>query len=255
MSESPILGVNIWVTLGPLAIACLLQQLLLGVILGQSFQYYAHSFVGDSFLNRFFITSLLILNLLIGGIDMSVIYYIVAKHFGDPSYIDFQTSPMWIEPALTAIVGFIAHSFSLLRYWHLTKFRAIVLILIFLATVSVGSGLAVSGSFIVERCFSSFPRCSTSIILWLVSTCITDLTMSGVLIVHLRSKATTKKIGTVINHLILISIETSGFTAGLALVNLLLFLLMQDSYFHPVFYLTGIHNQRLAVFVDAKSSL
>jgi hypothetical protein len=60
----------ITLTFGPLVSGIWMQQLILGFILAQMVDYYRFQFATDDRLNKIIVTTLLVLNLLLGGTDL-----------------------------------------------------------------------------------------------------------------------------------------------------------------------------------------
>lgn len=58
------------VTFGPLISGIWIQQLLLGFILAQMIDYYRTQFYKDEMFNKIVVTSLLFLNVFVGGTDL-----------------------------------------------------------------------------------------------------------------------------------------------------------------------------------------
>ncbi len=123
-------------TFGPLIAGTWIQQLLLGFILAQMVDYYRMQFDDDSKFNRAIVSLLLFFNVLLGGTDLyvqssfffflplrnklsvysHVLYRASVQHYGVYEFFDLQEWTMWLEPGFTAIVGFIAQVFFLMRY-------------------------------------------------------------------------------------------------------------------------------------------
>ncbi|KAF8902307.1 hypothetical protein CPB85DRAFT_1564660 [Mucidula mucida] len=210
-------------TFGPLIAGTWIQQLLLGFILAQMVDYYRMQFDDDSKFNRAIVSLLLFFNVLLGGTDFHVLYRASVQHYGVYEFFDLQEWTMWLEPGFTAIVGFIAQVFFLMRCWRITQSRIVVIVLSLLVLFSFGSGLAVSGSFVAFKRFSTLGQFKIPITLWLISTSIADLAIAAILVFFLlRSRTSFKKTDAVISRLIQLSMETSALTALVALLNLVL---------------------------------
>ncbi|KAK0223030.1 hypothetical protein IW262DRAFT_1458046 [Armillaria fumosa] len=241
------------VTFGPLVTGVWMQQLLMGFILAQMADYYRDHFTHDTLFNKTIVSLLLFFNLFIGGLDFHVLYRTSVLGYGNYEAFDLQQWTMWTEPGFTAIVGFVAQVFFLVRCWRITKSTITVVLLTLLVLFSFGSGLAVSGSFIENKRFSLLGKFSTPIILWLVSTSVADVGIAGVLVFYLlKSRTSFKKTDRVIYRLIQNSMETSAFTAIIASLNLIL-----NTAYHllPQFSMSRVYTLTVMVTLLSRTSL
>ncbi|KAK0469988.1 uncharacterized protein EV420DRAFT_1634385 [Desarmillaria tabescens] len=246
------------VTFGPLVTGVWMQQLLMGFILAQMADYYRDHFNHDTLFNKTIVSLLLFFNLFIGGLDFHVLYRTSVLGYGDYEAFDLQQWTMWTEPGFTAIVGFVAQVFFLVRCWRITKSTITVVFLTILVLFSFGSGLAVSGSFIEKKRFSLLGQFSLPITLWLISTSVADIGIASVLVFYLlQSRTSFKKTDAVIYRLVQMSMETSAFTAIVALLNLILFLPLQDTAYHllPQFSMSRVYTLTVMVTLLSRTSL
>ncbi|KAJ7130369.1 hypothetical protein C8R44DRAFT_829736 [Mycena epipterygia] len=227
-------------TFGALLLGVVLQQILLGVIMLQTYRYYNLFSTRDCKFYQALVGTLFVLNMLEEGMDIHVLYRTAVVHYGDFAFFDLQTWTMWSEPAVTALIGFIAQVFFTERCWRVTNnSRLILALLALLLLLSFGSGVAVSVSFFQVKLFSALAKIPIPITFWLVSTAVTDLTIAGILSYSLMYRtghanggfwfkrtsdvAVSKHTEDVVSKLIRLSMETSLATAIIALVNLALF--------------------------------
>ncbi|PBK75450.1 hypothetical protein ARMSODRAFT_970103 [Armillaria solidipes] len=246
------------VTFGPLVTGVWMQQLLMGFILAQMADYYRDHFTHDTLFNKTIVSLLLFFNLFIGGLDFHVLYRTSVLGYGNYEAFDLQQWTMWTEPGFTAIVGFVAQVFFLVRCWRITRSTIIVVLLTVLVLFSFGSGLAVCGSFIEKKRFSLLGQFSLPITLWLISTSVADIGIAGVLVFYLlKSRTTFKKTDRVIYRLIQTSMETSAFTALIAILNLILFLPLQNTAYHllPQFSMSRVYTLTVMVTLLSRTSL
>ncbi|KAF9020969.1 hypothetical protein BDZ89DRAFT_258699 [Hymenopellis radicata] len=265
-------------TFGPLITGTWIQQLLLGFILAQMIDYYRMHFDDDSKFNRAIVSLLLLFNLVLGGTDFHVLYRASVQHYGVYEFFDLQEWTMWLEPGFTALVGFIAQIFFLMRCWRITQSPIVVIVLslrrsrscgsppilltlythILVVLFSFGSGLAVSGSFVAFKRFSTLGEFKIPITLWLISTSVADLAIAAVLSFFLlRSRTSFKKTDTVIFRLIQLTMETSALTALVAMLNLVLFLPLQDTAYHllPQFSISRVYTITVMSTLLTRTSL
>ncbi|KAJ7507104.1 hypothetical protein B0H11DRAFT_2218933 [Mycena galericulata] len=233
-------------TFGALVMGLWIQQFFLGLIALQAAQYYWHFSERDSKFYLWLVAALLILNVLEAGMDAHVLYRSTVAYYGDYRFFDLQTWTMWAEPAVTAIVGFLAQLFFMWRCWNVTnRSRLVFVVLTIMLLLSLGSGLAVSISFFQVKLFSKLAKIPIPISFWLVSTAVTDLTIAGILSVSLyRSKTSFKRTGTVIMRIITLTIETSVVTALIAVLNFIFYFALPATAYHlyPQFSICRVYT-------------
>lgn len=232
-------------TYGALVTGIWMQQLLLGYILAQMIDYYRRYYKTDGGFNKFVVTSLLVLNIFVGGTDFHVLYRCTVLHYGDYEFFDLQDWTMSTEPGWTAVIGLISQLFFLNRCQNIVRSKIVTGVLFLLVLFSLGSGLAVSGSFIVNKRFSLLGKFTTPIILWLTSTASADIAIAVVLAWELvRSRTGFRKTDAIITRLVTLSMETSTTTALVALLNLVLYLPLQDTAYHllPQFSMCRVYT-------------
>ncbi|KIY64044.1 hypothetical protein CYLTODRAFT_425576 [Cylindrobasidium torrendii FP15055 ss-10] len=245
-------------TVGPLISGTWIQQLLLGFILAQMFDYYRDHYARDAVFNRYMVGLLLFFNLFIGGQDFHVLWRVTVQYYGDYSMFDLQEWTMWTEPLFTAVVGLLAQTFFVMRAWKIAHSIPVLILLSALTLFSFGSGITVSSFFIKYERFSSLSQFKTPITLWLVSTSVCDLAISAVLVYYLvKSKTTFKKTDRVINRIIQLAMETSSLTAFVAMMNLVLFLPLQTTAYHllPQFSISRVYTLTVMATLLARGSL
>lgn len=232
-------------TYGALVTGIWMQQLLLGYILAQMIDYYRRYYKTDGGFNKFVVTSLLVLNIFVGGTDFHVLYRCTVLHYGDYEFFDLQDWTMSTEPGWTAVIGLISQLFFLNRCQNIVRSKIVTGVLFLLVLFSLGSGLAVSGSFIVNKRFSLLGKFTTPIILWLTSTASADIAIAVALAWELvRSRTGFRKTDAIITRLVTLSMETSTTTALVALLNLVLYLPLQDTAYHllPQFSMCRVYT-------------
>ncbi|KAE9401453.1 hypothetical protein BT96DRAFT_974734 [Gymnopus androsaceus JB14] len=232
-------------TFGAMVSGIWIQQLFLGFILAQMVDYYRYHFLEDSIFNKTVVTLLLAFNLLLGGTDFHVLYRSAVLFYGEYEFYNLQAWTFWIEPGFTAVVGFLAHMFFLVRCHRMIKSKLITACLTLVVLFSLIEGLAVSASLFKDKTFESIGRFRTPVILWLVSTPLADVSIATVLIVHLlKSRTHYKSTNMVITRMVIKSMETSGMTAIVASLNLFLWLPLQNAayYLLPQFSMSRIYT-------------
>ncbi|KAJ7933615.1 hypothetical protein B0H13DRAFT_2306423 [Mycena leptocephala] len=229
-------------TFGAMLAGILIQQLLLGSIINQAYNYYYRFHDRDSMFYQYLVAVLLTFNALQLAMDMDVIYRTAVTHYGQYEFFDLQTWTMWAEPGITklppwqAVVGLLAQLFFMERCWSLTdRSRPVLAVLSISMLFSLGSGIAVSICFFQARLFSELVKIPIPISLWLISTAVTDLAIAGILCRTLHRVCTSfKHTKSVLTKLIMLSLETSLCTAVCAILNLILYFVKMSTAYHLI---------------------
>ncbi|KAJ7937663.1 hypothetical protein B0H13DRAFT_1456778, partial [Mycena leptocephala] len=223
-------------TFGAMLAGILIQQLLLGSIINQAYNYYYRFHDRDSMFYQYLVAALLTFNALQLAMDMDVIYRTAVTHYGQYEFFDLQTWTMWAEPGITAVVGLLAQLFFMERCRSLTdRSRPVLAVLSILMLFSLGSGIAVSICFFQVRLFSELVKIPIPISLWLISTAVTDLAIAGILCRTLHRACTSfKRTKSVLTKLIMLSLETSLCTAVCAILNLILYFVKMSTAYHLI---------------------
>ncbi|KAJ7437505.1 hypothetical protein FB451DRAFT_1305451 [Mycena latifolia] len=221
-------------TLGPMVLGLMFQQLLLGIIFIQTYQYFSRYYHRDPMFYLALVGALFLLNVLEGAMAFDVIYRTFIIHYNDYAFFDLQTWTMWSQPGITAFAGFLAQLFFTERCVTFTKTAFyVVLLLALLILFSLGSGIAVSVFFFKVKLFSALAKIPIPISCWLISTAVTDVIIASILCIKLfKTKSTIPRTESVISKLIRLSAETSAVTGVVAILNLLLYILKQQTAYH-----------------------
>lgn len=249
-----------------------IQQFFFGIVCYQFWSYYtSQSKRHDTHFTKTILALLLIGNLFLGVTDFHVLYRSAVVHYGDLDKFDLQTWTMWSEPGVTALVGCIAQVYFLDRcrrvnmQWR--KFSPQVLhcvtaFLFMLILLSTAAGLAVCISFWSLTRFSGLAQIPIPISLWLVSTTVADVALTGFLLAALiGTKTAYSWTGNVISRIIRLSVESSIATSVCALLNLLFYFEMMETSYHllPQFSISRIYTITVLASLlsreDMKSSL
>ncbi|KAK0231687.1 hypothetical protein EDD85DRAFT_956479 [Armillaria nabsnona] len=257
MSDASRVAADLVLTVGPLVLGACTHQIFLGVILFQFLSYLG--FRGEK--NRLCLTIIIVLlslNLSLGMCNIYTIYRSVVLHYGDVTYLDFQTWIFCIEPALAAAVALIAQVASLIRYWRLTKARKVVLLLSTVIFFAFAAGAIVSMLLMRQRRLSYLSQLWLPVALWLLATGVANIALSSAWIVQIRrSQEDRESTGTVLSRGVHLLIET--LPAVLTLINFLLFLSMRRYILHCLliqFCLSHIYTiSIMAALIAAPGSL
>ncbi|KAJ7030619.1 hypothetical protein C8F04DRAFT_1263738 [Mycena alexandri] len=203
-------------TSGPLVLGSCFQCFLAGMAIIQAARYYTRE------------TRLTYRNA--ADIFNHIVYQTATLHFGNVAYGGQGTWATWVEPAITAAVGAIAHVFFLYRCWLATsKSRTICAFMVLFLAMSLGSGIAVAAFLFHAKSLSRISTIPVPMGLWLSAAAVTDTVIAIILIVeHLknpRDSGVAKKI-------IQLTFETGAVTAVVAVLNLILYFAIRSTTYH-----------------------
>ncbi|KAJ7672478.1 hypothetical protein DFH06DRAFT_1319903 [Mycena polygramma] len=219
-------------TLGPMVIGIWIQQIFLGIVLTQATRFYMvlNGHAGHG-IHRCIVVALLVLNVLGASIDLDALYRTVVSPSGDDIF-EFQTWTTWADPVVTAVVVFLAQCLLLERCFHAIKSWTIFSLLIFLATLSLGSGLAVTITFVQRKAFGPPVNQSIATVLWIVSTAAANMVISAILFAEQLKKKTSFRPPKVVNNLMQSALEINLATSVTAILSLVLYFALKNTTFY-----------------------
>lgn len=132
------------ISLGPLLTGVMIEHLVLGIVCSQTATYFRHHFSNDGLFIRSIVTSLAVLNILIGIMNLLSIYRSTVLAFGDFDKYDRLDWASWAGPGVTALVALVAHTFYICRCWTVTRSLPILIFLIIVPFLAFASGITVS---------------------------------------------------------------------------------------------------------------
>ncbi|KAF8208100.1 hypothetical protein K438DRAFT_1961619 [Mycena galopus ATCC 62051] len=246
--------------IGPVIVAVGIESFLLGGVLTFGGLYYLRFHLHDGGLYGFIVGALLILNALEAGTDIDVAYHVAITHPNDPDIL--QTWALWLQPAVLAVIGTLAHAFFIECCWRTAKKSSLVFAgLALCGLLSFGSGLAVSATSFHSKSTPSTSSIPMSI--WLASTAATALAIAAILLsAHLLHGASARlswiqpqprgqaqvqaQSGRTLKRILELTVQTGAVSALTAMVNLILFFVKAGTEYHllaqyamgPVYTLT-----------------
>ncbi|KAI0741008.1 hypothetical protein C8Q76DRAFT_208829 [Earliella scabrosa] len=203
--------------------------LLYGVLLHQAYRY-ARVYPHDRLVIKCFVLSVLILDSIICFVSIHTCYAYLVSNYFNPLALLRGIWSLEIQPLLAGFALLVCQSFFALRVYLLDKrHRALVVVSLLLTFVAVG--FAIAGTVIAFRfhTFLEYERfywidsaaCATAIV--------SDSLTAGVLIITLRRRRTGfKQTDTLLNTLILYTINT-GLLTGIINTLALIFALIRPN--------------------------
>ncbi|KAG8857465.1 hypothetical protein FRB96_005765 [Tulasnella sp. 330] len=223
---------TIQATFGPFVTGIMLQMMLMGVIVIQTYDYY-RVFVNDPLRYKLLVLVLGAISSLQCTMDYCQLYRCTVTFYGNFDKFDDTDWTLWWEIAVTAILGSISQAFFLDRCWNATKSRIVVIIGTMGILCSLGSGIASTIEFQRIKRLSLVPNIPGPILTWLISSAVIDLGVAVVLVWNLANRKTRfKKTETVVSRIVRLTFTTSSLTATIAVINVILYLGLPGKAYH-----------------------
>ncbi|KAJ6553087.1 hypothetical protein B0H19DRAFT_1377754 [Mycena capillaripes] len=230
MSSSSPPAPDVRLLFGPILIGVLLNTMLYGVMLVQTFMYYTRYSKRDSKWTRLLILYLLIVETADVVVEIGFIFEPLIVRYGTARAL--ENTPLLLKPgpAMTAAISTAVQLYVAWRIERLTEAYLFPMLISVLSLVSLGGGISVT--YLVashdDFAFALSPKFHPFVTTWLSSSAACDVIMSAVLIYSLY----TRKTGTLasptdryVDRIIRLTVQTGSITAVTAMVDLLVFLL------------------------------
>ncbi|KAG8916767.1 hypothetical protein FRC01_002881 [Tulasnella sp. 417] len=211
-------------TFGPFVTGIMMQQLLMGVVVVQVYDYY-RVFTKDSTFYKSLVALMLAVTILQASMDFATLYRCTVTFYGNFDKFDDTDWSLWWEIAVTALIGSIAQSFFLERCWSATKSYIVLALGAAGILTSLGAGIASTIKFQMIKRLSLVPNIPEPILVFLIGTAVVDLYIAVVLVWSItRVKSRFRKTETLIARIIRLTFQTSALTATIAVLNVVLVL-------------------------------
>lgn len=244
-------------TFGPFVTGIMLQQLLMGVIVVQVYDYY-RVFTKDSPFYKSLVGVLFSVTVLQCIMDFKILYRDTVQYYGNFDKFDEPDWSLWWEIAVTAIIGAISQLFFLERCWSATKSYIVVGICGAGILTALASGIASTVKFEMVRRLSRVPEIPIPISIFLIGTAVVDLGIASVLIWNItRVKSRFRKTETIIGRIIRLTFQTSALTATIAVLNVILYLALPGEAYHllPQLVMGKIYVISVMVTLSARTGM
>ncbi|KAJ7617070.1 hypothetical protein FB45DRAFT_1104189 [Roridomyces roridus] len=236
---------------GPLLLGVLLNTLLYGVLLVQSYIYY-HRYQRDRPWFRYLVLYLLIMETANWVSDIGLIYEPLILRYGDQHLLldsrtaalmrvfvgkpeALITSPVMLRPdaVMTVLISMPIQIFVAWRVRVITNSTILPAIICLLAIVALGGGISVTTMVTLRPNFSQFGEFHPEVITWLAASAACDVFLTGSLVISLwvRKGPRNNPISTdsYLNKIIRLTVQTGAITAAASLADMILYIAMPDS--------------------------
>ncbi|KAF9021389.1 hypothetical protein BDZ89DRAFT_1115966 [Hymenopellis radicata] len=211
---------------GPMFIGLMFNFILLGIIMTQLYIYLKTYKRRDKLWMKVFVFVLLIANLansVFIGVDL---YLALINHFDDVKYLQNATWLFATDPALTGLISGGVQLFFAWRVKVLTSNWYLTTVVVATSMAGTVAGIAVAVEIRTTPAFVQFQQFQSVVIVWLVSSCVADLCITGILVWYLRRHKTGfQGSDELVDRIIRLTIQTGLVTSICAIIDLIMFLL------------------------------
>ncbi|KAF8911239.1 hypothetical protein CPB85DRAFT_1304376 [Mucidula mucida] len=220
---------------GPMLIGLMFNFILLGIIMTQLYIYMKTYKRRDKLWMKTFVFMLVAANLansIFIGIDM---YVALINHFDDAEYLQNATWLFATDPALTGIISGVVQLFFAWRVKVLTSNWYLTTVVVAMSMAGTVAGIVTAAEIRTTSEFTKFQEFQAVVIVWLASSCIADLCVTGILVWYLRRHKTGfQGSDELVDRIIRLTIQTGLVTSICAIIDLVLFL-VNPSGLHLIF--------------------
>ncbi|KAJ7815180.1 hypothetical protein B0H14DRAFT_3476452 [Mycena olivaceomarginata] len=157
--------------------------------------------------------------------DYAGVYLYTTSHAGDLVYLADQHWPVPLHLFTSGVSAVLVQSFLVVRYWRLTRNILVTLLNSLLIILTFGGSFACGVTIAMFPAFKERNRVAIPVSILLVGEAVADLSIAAALLWQL-TKARTNLAGTrsVLNRLVVLTIQTGTATATIAVAALIAFL-------------------------------
>ncbi|KAJ7639749.1 hypothetical protein DFH06DRAFT_1217748 [Mycena polygramma] len=209
-------------TLGPMVMGIQFQSILSGMLFALVARYYYCTFKDRaSYLYKYALVGLIVLNAFECGIDFDAVYRTVVTHHGNCNLFEVQTWTTWAEPGVTATILFLVQLFLLEPSYHAAKKSWSILagLMFVIGLIAFGSGLAVMATLVQ---LGQPGNKSIPMALWIISTAAANIAVTVSQVSEVLKKTMFKRPTGAVKKIIQL-VETNGITTIFAVLNLILY--------------------------------
>ncbi|PWN42656.1 hypothetical protein IE81DRAFT_117480 [Ceraceosorus guamensis] len=210
-------------SLGFILLGTMLNIWLYGFSVVQTYLYFVN-FPNDKRLMRIFIAVLFVADTLHTALCSHFTYFYLVSNFGDLEVASVATHTFSADPILTSAIAMMAQGFFAWRIWKLTSHWWISAVVGVTAVISFLSSIGTTIGVEIVRKFAEFQKFQVAVILWLACAALCDIIITSALIATLnKSRTGFQQTDDIITKLIRLTLQTGLLTAGVATIDLILF--------------------------------
>ncbi|KAJ8518912.1 hypothetical protein ONZ45_g4084 [Pleurotus djamor] len=256
------LNLNLFVKrIGPLFIGIILNWSLLGILAVQ-FCTYVQIGTRDLLAIKVFVVFVMILDIMQTVFTTHLSWNFLVENWGD---IHAILSPPWTTTTISIMGGLISAAVQFFYAWRITRLKnnrltqIIVVFIILIAITQVISALVGSLKLTLSGDLASPSDLSAYFTVWLVGSFIDDFIIAVTMYTILSAAARrtlSKDMGSQLERIMQLSIQTGAITAIVALVQLILFLYFKDNNLHstPALILGKLYSNAMLASLNSRGS-
>ncbi|EJF57076.1 hypothetical protein DICSQDRAFT_92661 [Dichomitus squalens LYAD-421 SS1] len=211
-------------TYGPIFIGVVLNILLYGIMITQTYLYF-NVYRKDRLWMKLFVALLFLCDTLNCAFDITFLYIPLVNNFGNDSALMYASWVFATDPVMTALIGSLVQCFFAWRVKVLTNSWPAVFFIATCAIVQFCGGLGTSIAVGMIPEFVHFQKFEVIVIVWLAFSAVADCAITVALVWHLRKHKTGfAATDDIVNRIIRLTVQTGLITALCALVDLVLFI-------------------------------
>ncbi|KAJ6626079.1 hypothetical protein B0H10DRAFT_572071 [Mycena sp. CBHHK59/15] len=203
--------------------------MLLSIEMKQAFYYYTN-FPNDNWMLKCLVTTVLTVDAVSVLSNYASVYLYCITHWGEPTYLQNQYWPVPLYLFATGLVASLVQSFLAVRYWNLSKNKLVTPILFLLILSAIGGAFSSAVTIATFPTYAERSKVRIPGTIFLVSEAVTDLSIALALIFEFRRiKTNFKETKSLLNRLVVKTLQTGAAGATLALAAVIAFLIDNET--------------------------
>ncbi|KAJ6522304.1 hypothetical protein DFH09DRAFT_1372705 [Mycena vulgaris] len=229
---------SIFFSTGPLFVGAIVVWALMGSLTIQLYDYHNTSRGPDRVAIKVIVYFVFLVEFLQTIMITHTCWFMLIANWGNPSFL---VNTPWSSAAISVLNGIVATAvqcFFSWRIWQLTYSiigRVVAVMIGLISFLQLGAAAAMTAEYvIIARDTSKLRQLSVVADTWLVTSLVGDTIIAVSMVIVLnraKSQSSFSRTETLLNRLIIATIETGVVTAGFALLTLVLFKVFPNSYY------------------------
>ncbi|KDQ22168.1 hypothetical protein PLEOSDRAFT_1114496 [Pleurotus ostreatus PC15] len=242
---------------GPILLGVIFESILYGIFVLQAAIYY-QSYRTDPKWTRYLVLWMFVLETIIMGIDVAMIYTPMVTHAGERGVETVYPKLLAANPIMTVLLSTPVQLFMARRIYIISRSIWVPIVISLASLAAFVGGMGSGASVAIVQTFAGFPKLEWSLNLWLVSSAIGDAIITIALVWYLSSRRTGfQATDDVLNKVIRMTVQTGLITSAAAITNAFLcaFAPFLSMNFLFAFGLSKLYTNSLLSTLNARSPL
>ncbi|KAG9218335.1 hypothetical protein CCMSSC00406_0007294 [Pleurotus cornucopiae] len=242
---------------GPILLGVVFESILYGIFVLQAAIYY-QSYRTDPKWTRYLVLWMFVLETIIMGIDIAMIYTPMVTHAGERGVETVYPKLLAANPIMTVLLSTPVQLFMARRIYIISRSIWVPIVISLASLAAFVGGMGSGASVAIVQTFAGFPKLEWSLNLWLVSSAIGDAIITIALVWYLSSRRTGfQATDDVLNKVIRMTVQTGLITSAAAITNAFLcaFAPFLSMNFLFAFGLSKLYTNSLLSTLNARSPL